>query len=117
MRRNDTLDRDRLARVLGMLGSAHDGEVAAAGRIAHEIVRSAGATWFDVVAAPPAIPPRRATEPDSSFREIIDFCLSIGSPTPWELEFLHSLKRRQRPLSGKQAAVLYRIFTKARGEP
>jgi hypothetical protein len=111
------LDRDRLARVLGMLGSAHDGEVAAAGRIAHEIVRSSGATWFDVVAARPAMP-RRAAEPDLSFRDAVDFCLSADwSLTDWEVEFLHSIKDRRRPLSSKQSDVLFRIFIKAGGAP
>jgi hypothetical protein len=43
------LDRDRLAKTLGMLGSRHDGEVAAAGRAAHILVRDAGVTWTQVL--------------------------------------------------------------------
>jgi hypothetical protein len=35
---------DKLAKVLGMLGSAHDGEVAAAGRRADAMVKGAGLT-------------------------------------------------------------------------
>jgi hypothetical protein len=39
------LDRDKLAKVLGMLGSAHEGEIAAAGRAANQMIRAAGTTW------------------------------------------------------------------------
>ena len=43
------LDRDRIARVLGMLGSAHDGEVIAAARQAERLRAAAGLTWADIV--------------------------------------------------------------------
>jgi len=46
------LDKRKLSRVLGMLGSAHDGEIAAAGRMADEMVRKAGLTWHDVIRVP-----------------------------------------------------------------
>jgi hypothetical protein len=48
------LDREHLAKILGLLGSTYDGEVAAAGRQADGLVRRAGLTWFDVVL--PTIP-------------------------------------------------------------
>lgn len=54
------LDRDRLGKVLGMLGSAHDGEVLAAARQAHRIVSEAGATWEAVFAG--AVPMVHAAE-------------------------------------------------------
>lgn len=40
-----TADRSILAKVLGMLGSAHDGEVINAARKAHELLMAKGATW------------------------------------------------------------------------
>jgi hypothetical protein len=43
------LDRDKLAKVLGMLGSAHDGEIASAGRAANQMIRAAGTTWPDTL--------------------------------------------------------------------
>lgn len=43
------LDHDKLAKVLGMLGSAHDGEIAAAGRAANKLIRTAGITWSDAL--------------------------------------------------------------------
>jgi len=39
----------RLIRLLGMLGSAHDGEVANAGRLADRLIRQHGVTWAQVV--------------------------------------------------------------------
>ena len=38
-------DRLTLAKVLGMLGSAHDGEVVNAARKAHELLAAKGVTW------------------------------------------------------------------------
>lgn len=45
------LDRARLAKLLGMLGSAHDGERDNAARMAHDMVREAGGTWESVLRA------------------------------------------------------------------
>jgi hypothetical protein len=45
------LDRTRLARVLGMLGSEFAGERAAAAKLADELVRASGSTWPAVLAA------------------------------------------------------------------
>ena len=44
------IDRERLTKLLGLLGSGHDGEVAAAGRMADALIRDAGVTWADVIA-------------------------------------------------------------------
>src|SRR5271166_5064333 len=46
------LDRDKLAKVLAMLGSRHDGEVVAAGRSAHSLLKDAGVTWTEVLTPP-----------------------------------------------------------------
>lgn len=54
------LDRNRLAKLLGMIGSAHDGEALNAARMAHTLVRTAGVTWEEVLDKAPTIilPPR-----------------------------------------------------------
>jgi hypothetical protein len=44
------LDRGRLARILGMCGSDHAGERAAAAQQADKLIRSAGMTWLDLLA-------------------------------------------------------------------
>src|SRR5271166_5601548 len=46
--------RDRLVKLLGMLGSDHEGERANAARMAHEHLQLAGLTWCDVILATPA---------------------------------------------------------------
>jgi hypothetical protein len=43
------LDRPRLARVLGMLGSAHVGERASAALQAERLRSGAGLSWCDIV--------------------------------------------------------------------
>jgi hypothetical protein len=40
---------DHLARVLGMLGSAHDGEVVNAARVAEKMRRELGLQWAEIL--------------------------------------------------------------------
>jgi hypothetical protein len=54
------LDRDKLAKMLGMLGSRHNGEVVAAGRSAHTLLKDAGTTWTDVLTPPDGANPFRS---------------------------------------------------------
>lgn len=56
------LDRDLLAKVLGMLGSEHAGERAAAAAKADAMVKEAGLTWAQVLSGSP--PSRRAPTPE-----------------------------------------------------
>jgi hypothetical protein len=67
---------DRLAKICGMLGSDHEGERAAAGAKAHELIRSLGLTWHDIIApivpAPPRIRSWRSTESD--WQKMAAFC-------------------------------------------
>jgi len=44
------IDRERLIKLLGLLGSDHNGEIASAGRMADALIRDDGATWADVIA-------------------------------------------------------------------
>ena len=48
------LDRALLVKLLGMIGSAHDGEALAAARKADGIVKSAGMTWLEVLDGAPS---------------------------------------------------------------
>jgi hypothetical protein len=43
---------DRLAKLLGMIGSHHDGEALAAARKAHQCLHQLGLTWRDVIRVP-----------------------------------------------------------------
>ena len=42
-------DTDKLVKILGMLGSAHPGEVAAAGTAAHKLITEARLRWQDLI--------------------------------------------------------------------
>jgi hypothetical protein len=55
------LDRDRLRKLLGMLGSDHDGEVLNAARHIDALIKAAGASWQVLL---PDAPVRRTTQPD-----------------------------------------------------
>jgi hypothetical protein len=113
-------DRDRLTRLLGMLGSDFDGEVANAGRLADKLVRSAGLTWGAVLA--PALPPpdhEHHSDPGADplrgdWRAMAAACLRFPHLIDkWELKFLSGLQRFPR-LSSKQHAILIQIVTRLR---
>jgi hypothetical protein len=118
---------DKLVKVLGMLGSDHDGEVAAAGRTAHSMLKAKGLTWSDVIVPAGPAPQqqsraprrwRRATSPS----DIAALCLQWPEVlTDWETDFCRSLVGRRR-ISAKQTVVLERLarkveaFARATGE-
>ena len=58
---NAVVPRERLARVLGMLGSEHDGETLAAARAADMVRRQMGATWSELLTERP--PPSQTHRP------------------------------------------------------
>ena len=107
----------KLAKVLSMLGSDHDGEIAAAGRRAHALVKGAGLTWGDVI-GPTTLPKSGFSSPQRCWRvpatpgECAALCLRWSEVlTGWEAEFCRSLAGRRR-ISPKQLTVLRRIATK-----
>ncbi len=111
---------DRLIKLLGMLGSAHDGEALTAARMADRLVRDhLKLTWGEVI-QPQG---RGASGPDSQrvWREPVTWQdaaqLAAQWPeclTEWEQGFLVSLLRFAR-LSDKQLAILDCLVRKARG--
>jgi hypothetical protein len=108
------LDRQRLAKLLGLLGSDHDGEVVAAGRTADRLVRGAGVTWRDVVLRHPL--PRQPPDP-VPFGDAgeLDYCLRWSDQlSAWEANFVASISRQVRPLTTRQRNVLARIVDKLR---
>jgi hypothetical protein len=107
------LDRERLAKLLGLLGSDYDGEVVAAARQAERLRREAQATWFDILA--PALPPPRREREIDSVADAVEFALeNAGVLNDWERRFVRSISRQLRPLSEKQRAALARIIDKCR---
>jgi hypothetical protein len=108
------LDRDRLARVLGMLGSVHDGEVLVAARQAERLRAEAGLTWPEII-IPALAAPRRQQRHVETAADAIDFVLDNEQElTAWERDFARSLKRQRSPLSPKQIAILDQLLDKVR---
>ncbi|MBM3540811.1 MAG: hypothetical protein FJX51_02080 [Alphaproteobacteria bacterium] len=110
----------RLQYVCGMLGSAHDGERAAAAATADRMVREAGLTWRDVIAPvpfPPAAEPRAPThEAPRSAAEwhalVLDLIADPPRLYPAEDRFMHDMERRTRRgarPTARQAAWLEKI--------
>jgi hypothetical protein len=99
---------ERLIKLLGMLGSAHDGERAAAGLKAHELVRRHGLTWSDVLLAAPQTP---ATPPRLGWREKLRICTAQQHRlSSWERTFVQSLTRWRGTPTEKQLAKLEHIY-------
>jgi len=104
---------DRLVKILGMLGSQHDGERAAAARKADEIVRTElGMTWTDVLGA--AGGERRKWKEPRDTPEAVAMALAFSEClTEWEHEFLKDVFGKRR-FSPKQKDVICRIVDKTR---
>jgi len=121
--------RRRLALLLGMLGSDHDGERSNAGRLAERLVRQQGLTWPQVIDGPPVSTgrtdsSRNREEPRSSTRD--EFGLSdldkvraalahLARLNEWEQGLVQSIQlqlRRHRRLTPKQEKVLNCIYRK-----
>jgi hypothetical protein len=98
---------DRLTKLLGMLGSEHDGERAAAAAKAHKLISGLGMTWPDIIAPRSPAP----TSTDDLIREALTD--GEGVLTAWEEGFLRGIRGRQY-LTQKQLAKLDRITVKVR---
>ena len=110
------IDRQKLAKLLGMMGSAHDGEILAAAKAAQRLLTDAKATWFDVVAPEPMVRiievPTRA--PDRTARELaLEVLHSRYLPDEKEGQFLRDLLARNRPATAGQTRWAKMIAVKA----
>jgi hypothetical protein len=113
---------DRLAKLLGMLGSDHDGEVVNAGRAADRLLRASGLTWFDVLPAPSIAisptPSRNRTpgrDRDDDWRRLASFCLDRAHQlSPRERGFVWSMWRWRRQPTEKQTQWLRDIAARLR---
>jgi hypothetical protein len=134
----DRFDLDRLAKILGMAASAHEGEALAAVRQADAMLRSAGLTWLGLMGSLqeiarlrrenealkaelerrssqlPALrrPPRDHRE--LALRLIMAVERGLMRVNGWELTFLESLTAFNAELSGKQRATLHRLVERAK---
>jgi hypothetical protein len=96
---------EHLAKLLGMLGSDHDGERASAGLKADTYVRSLGLTWHEIL-----VPESRQPE---AVREMIGFALLYFDALSFsEQEFLRTISSPDYLLSPRQAWWLQQIVAK-----
>ena len=114
-------DTERLAKLLGMLGSQHDGEVLAAARKCCEFLRSRNLQWRDVLGGSSTVKMRQTyrREPPAkhtfTWREKAMRCsFSIGLRSR-EREFLENILLR-RSLTEKQQQWLDDIYDRLNGE-
>jgi hypothetical protein len=104
----------RLIKLLGLLGSDHDGEVAAAGRHADRLVRESGLTWSDIIAVKRELEQRFPRVRAHRYERSINATLRDGAGvlSQWEVQFLNSLLGRNR-FTDKQASkfseILYKV--------
>jgi hypothetical protein len=107
-------DRQRLARLLGMVGSNHDGEALNAARLADRLVRDRGARWSDVLDTQA---PERLEDIASNWREVATACADNGRDlmTDWEYRFCRTLSGFER-CSAKQLSILTRLVDRLAAE-
>jgi hypothetical protein len=98
---------DRLVKLLGMLGSAHAGERAAAGLKAHEFVKHHGLQWSDLISGAPSPSEPRPLH----WREKAHACANhLDVLNQAERKFVLQMTRWHGTPSEKQLAWLNRIF-------
>jgi hypothetical protein len=105
---------DKLVKLLGLLGSDHHGEVAAAGQAAHRLVKAAGLVWSDVIAVAPNPKLGEWREPES-WQDSVWICLTLD-PSPlseWDIQFLMGIAHRSS-LTVKQEVQRRRIVATCR---
>jgi hypothetical protein len=93
---------EHIIKLLGMLGSDHAGERAAAGLKAHQFIRQLGMTWRDVVAVPAA-----------DWEEMAWACRRREHLlSDKERDFLHNISHLRRSPSDRQLAWLQAIHSR-----
>lgn len=115
-------ERDRLIRLLGLLGSDFDGERATAAAMASRFIRERRLTWADVIGAkPPAFPEpqrptwREAATPTDASNDLDLVLRNLGALSPWEQQFMRSVSGRSRWFP-KQRARFAEIAAKVRAK-
>ncbi|MGH9553466.1 MAG: hypothetical protein ACRD3W_29055, partial [Terriglobales bacterium] len=101
---------NKLIKLLGMLGSAHAGERAAAGLKATELLRSLDMSWEDVILPQQKmlIGPKEPKDRTGIGTKLALLRDNIDQLSKWERKFVRSLSRFHR-LSPKQIAVVDRL--------
>lgn len=102
--------RGKLAAILARLDSPYEGERAAAGFLAARMVREAGITWHELLAASG---PQTAAEA-LPWQSMVTACRACpGRLTAWEIDFVGQLAGYTREPSERQLSILAGIAAKA----
>lgn len=107
---------DRLVKLCGMLGSAHEGERAAAALKADQLLRSYGLRWADVIAVSVGAPdPPAGLWVDPKRKDAAAYLLATWPDlmTDWETAFCRTLIA-QDGYSRKQSIILSTLLKKVR---
>lgn len=106
----------RLKKLILMLSSPHQGEVASAAAAIDRTLRDEGADWHDLAdRLSPSTASHQDPQRDEGWRAVREFCLSRSEALrPRELEFLASLDHWHGPLTEKQTAWLTAIRERLR---
>jgi hypothetical protein len=100
------VDRNKLAKLLNLLGSNHADERDAAGLAALRLLQQRGISWQEALEPAPIT---KALPELGTWRQTVARCLERpGSLRPWEVGFLRDLPGFHR-LSTKQRDVLKKI--------
>jgi hypothetical protein len=120
---------DRLSKLLGMLGSSHDGERANAATLATKLLKEHDWTWADFVHALEGAAPTRRPHPadeepqfddDTRNIETINMAATECLCRPdllneWEAAFCRSMTHWDSPVSNKQLSRLVKLRQRVQG--
>ncbi len=104
---------DKLAKIVSLLGSDHDGERSAAAAVATRILRDHGMTWADLVPVGTAAPTRPAPASTAVLPQEIARRVLLDKRhllSPWEVQFAESVARWRGRVTPKQAARLAQLY-------
>jgi hypothetical protein len=110
---------DRLAKILGLLGSDHDGERAAAAAKADQLIRGLGLTWRDIVAPPiaPQTPRIRAWRSgETDWQRMARFCHARqGQLSLRDRDFVRTMLHWRGTPSANQESWLIDLYMQCGG--
>lgn len=99
-------DRERLARILALLGSDHPGERESAALAAHRLVSALGTSWAELLAAhpePPKVVVQRVREWDINHRDAAEARIrQLKSTTERQERQIRSLRGRVAALQERE---------------
>jgi hypothetical protein len=114
------VERGKLVKICGMLGSDHDGERASAAKLADDMLRALGLTWDAVIAPKTLSAPHPAENPfrakaeaeRTAWRTKAAVVATSSRVTAWERDFAKDLLDWTAALSERQQACLDKAYAK-----